>query len=337
MISKIIAENKIQQAQNLLEEADKIVLVTHLSPDGDALGSSLGMYHFLLNLGKQANVIVPNAFPTFLSWMKGANDVLVYEDYPDLAAETIEAADLILCLDFNVPKRIGGLAPLVLASRAKKILIDHHLEPENFCDVTISYPQIPATAELVFRFICRMGYFDYINKEVAECIYTGLMTDTGGFSFNSNQPELYVIVSELLKKGIDKDEIYTKVCNTYSENSVRLRGYMTYEKMRVLPELHTAIMTLSLEEATRFKLEKGDTEGLVNVPLGIVGVVFSVFFKEEKEVVRISFRSTGTFPANKVAAEVFGGGGHLNAAGGEYYGSVDEAIQLLIESLPAYF
>ncbi len=337
MITKIIAEHEIQKAKKYIGYTDKIVIVTHVSPDGDAIGSSLGLYHFLLELDKQVNIIVPNDFPAFLKWMKGANDILVYEEFPEIAEETIAGAELIFCLDFNVPKRIDKLGPLVLASGAKKVMIDHHLDPGNFCNVTMSYPQISSTSEMIFRLICRMGYFESLNREGAEAIYTGMMTDTGAFTYNSNSPEIYAIIGELLRKGIDKDAIYAKVYNTQSVERVRLMGYILYEKMKIFPEYHTALLVLKREEANHFRMKKGDTEGLVNIPLSIENVIFSVFIREDNDMVKLSFRSAGNFPANKFAAEHFGGGGHLNAAGGEYYGPLEEAVSIFEEALPAYF
>ncbi len=337
MITKIIAEQEIQKAKKYVEYADKIVIVTHISPDGDAIGSSLGLYHFLLEMDKRVNIIVPNEFPDFLRWMKGSGDILVYDKFPEIAEETIIGAELIFCLDFNIPARMGKLGPLVLAAQGKKVMVDHHLEPADFCNVTMSYPQISSTSELIFRFICRMGFFDFLNKEAAESVYTGMMTDTGAFTYNSNSPEIYSIIGELLKKGIDKDEIYAKVYNTQSLNRLRLTGYILYEKLKVYPQYKTALLVLSQKEASRFNIKKGDTEGLVNIPLGIEDIIFSVFIKEEKEVVKISFRSVGKFPANKFAADNFGGGGHLNAAGGEFYGTLEEAVALFEKVLPEYF
>jgi phosphoesterase RecJ-like protein len=336
MLNKIIAEANIQKAKKLVNKSDKIVIITHTSPDGDALGSSLGLYHFLSGLGKQVNVIAPNDFPGFLRWMPDAADIINGEKRPGITKETIDAAELIFCLDFNDLKRIAGLESKVRNAPGKKILIDHHLNPETFCDVIISHPEISSTSELIFRFICRMGLFEYVDKSCAECIYTGMMTDTGAFTFNSNSPAIYYIISELLQKGIDKDAIYSRVYNDYSENRVRLQGYTLYEKMKVFGEYKTALLSLSLEEQQRFKLQKGDTEGFVNIPLCIEKVVFSAFIREEREVVRISLRSKGKFPTNQFAHEVYGGGGHLNASGGEFYGSLEDALRLFEEALPLY-
>lgn len=337
MITKIIAEQEIQKAKKYVEYADRIVIVTHVSPDGDAIGSSLGLYHFLLEMGKQPNVIVPNEFPSFLKWMRGANDILIYEKNPEIAAETIEGAELIFCLDFNTPKRIGDLGPLVLAAQGKKVMIDHHLYPDAFCDVTMSYPQISSTSELVFRFICRIGCFESLDKSASECIYAGMMTDTGAFTYNSNNPEIYAIIGELLRKGIDKDAIYARIYNTQTVDRVRLMGYILYEKMKIYREYNTALLVMTRDECRRFNARKGDTEGFVNIPLSIGNIVFSVFMREDEDMVKISFRSTGTFPANKFATDNFGGGGHLNASGGEYYGKLEDAVRIFEEALPNYF
>ena len=336
MLNKIIPEPSIQKAKKLIEKSDKIVIITHVSPDGDAIGSSLGLYHFLLQLGKSVNVLVPNNFPGFLKWMNGAKDIIVYEWKKSLTRELIEAADLIFCMDFNVLKRIEQLRPLVERASAKKIMIDHHLTPDRFCNLTISHPEISSTSELVFRFICRMGLFEYLDKNCAECIYTGMMTDTGAFTYNSNSPQIYYIISELLQKGIDKDAIYNKVYGEFSESRIRLQGYVLYKKLKIFKEYNTALISLSLEEEKEFQWKKGDTEGFVNMPLGIGGIVFSAFIREEEELVKISLRSKGNFPTNQFATSVFNGGGHLNASGGEFYGRLEDAIALFEEALPRY-
>jgi len=336
MLNKIIAEESIQKAKKLINKYDKIIIVTHTSPDGDALGSSLALYHFLTEYGKQVNVIIPNEFPDFLQWMPGTDQIIIAEGNLSLASETLEAAELIFFVDFNVLQRIEQLEPSIIKSRAAKILIDHHLYPEILTDVTISHPEISSTSELIFRFICRMGYFDYIDKPCAECIYTGMMMDTGAFTFNSNSPHIYYIISELLQKGIDKDAIYSQIYNKYSERKIRMQGYILYHKMKIFRDCKTSLMSLSYEEHQRFRSQKGDTEGFVNIPLSIENVLFSAFIREEKEVVRISLRSKGDFPANQFAREVFGGGGHLNAAGAEFYGKLEDALRLFTEALPRY-
>lgn len=338
MLSKVILQANIDKVETYFERAGKLVIVTHVSPDGDALGSSLGLYHFLSSQGKTVNVIVPNAFPDFLRWMPGAKDIIRYDKYAEFADKLIGEADVICCLDFNALSRIDKMSKVVGEAPGRKVMVDHHLDPEPFCNVTISHPEISSTSELVFRLICRMGCFDDISFEGAECIYTGMMTDTGGFTYNSNSREIYFIISELLSKGIDKDEIYRRVFNTYSEGRLRLMGYVLYEKMQVFAQFRSALIWLTKAEQGQFQYMKGDTEGFVNMPLQIKGICFSVFLREdtEKNMIKVSLRSVGKFPCNKVAAEFFNGGGHLNASGGEFYGTVDEAIELFKRALVKY-
>lgn len=339
MLSKVIEQAHVEHAKKWFDRAEKVVIVSHVSPDGDAIGSTLGLYHFLsLQDDRRVNVIVPNYFPDFLKWMPGAKDIILYNRYKDFADKLIREADVICCLDFNVLSRIDDMEEAVAKSSARKLMIDHHLHPGDFCRITISHPEISSTSELIFRLICQMGCFGDITKEGAECIYTGMMTDTGGFTYNSNNREIYTIISELLSKGIDKDQIYRNVYNTYSEGRMRLMGYVLYDKMQVYPNFNAALISLSREEQKRFQYAKGDTEGLVNMPLSIKGIRFSAFLREdtEKEMIKISLRSVGTFPCNKVAADFFNGGGHLNASGGEFYGTMDEAIELFKQALVKY-
>ena len=337
MLTKIIEQAKIDRFTKWFERADKIVIVSHVSPDGDAIGSSLGLAHFLDSQDKTVNVIVPNAFPDFLKWMPGSKDVLLYDRYKEFADKLIAEADVICCLDFNDLKRIEAMADAVATSPGRKILIDHHLHPAELCQITISHPEISSTSELVFRLICRMGYFGDISYEGAQCIYTGMMTDTGGFTYNSNNREIYFIISELLSKGIDKDDIYRKVYNTYSESRLRLMGYVL-SNMTVYPDYHSALISLTKEEQGKFDYIKGDSEGFVNIPLSIKNVCFSCFLREdtEKKMIKISLRSVGTFPCNKLAAEFFNGGGHLNASGGEFTGTMEEAKKVFEQALEAY-
>ena len=337
MLSKIIDQTKIDQFAKWLNKAERIVIVAHVSPDGDAIGSSLGLWHFLSTMEKNARVIVPNAFPGFLKWMPGSKEILLYDRARTLSDKLLAEADLICCLDFNALHRIDYMQEAVAASGAHKILIDHHLHPEDFCQVVISHPNISSTSELVFRLICRMGHFDDISREGAECIYTGMMTDTGGFTYNSNDREIYFIISELLSKGIDKDAIYRRVYNTYSESRLRLMGHILTQ-MKVYPDCHTAVITLTTKEQKGFNYIRGDSEGFVNIPLSIKNVVLSCFLREDTErpMIKISLRSVGTFPCNQLAAEFFGGGGHLNAPGGEFYGTIDEARTVLEKALEKY-
>jgi phosphoesterase RecJ-like protein len=327
MLKKIIQEEPIQKAKRYIDRADRILILTHVAPDGDALGSSLGLFHFLNEYGKdKVSIVVPSNFPAFYRWMPGTKDIVVYEKYPGYAEQLISEADLIFCLDFNEPKRAGKVSDALLAAGGRKVMIDHHPDPADFCRVTMSYPEISSTSEMIFRFICRMGMFDLLNREAAECIYTGMMTDTGAFTYNSNHPEIYTIIGELIKKGIDKDLIYRKVYQVYSESRLRLMGYALYEKMKVYPGLRTALITLSQEELKRFHYTTGDTEGFVNLPLSIDGIELAVFIREDPDCVKVSLRSLGDFPCNEFAVKYFNGGGHKNASGGEFYGSLPDAV-----------
>jgi phosphoesterase RecJ-like protein len=336
MISKIIAEDLIHRTQKELNKAEKIVIVVHVGPDGDAMGSSLALWHYLMTIEKEPVVIVPTAFPNFLSWIPGSECVLVYEEKKSVCDEMIANAELIFTLDFNVPNRMAKMETAIMNAAAPKILVDHHLHPGDYAKVTISYPEISSTSELIFRLICRLGDFSKINLACAECIYTGMMTDTGAFTYNSNKPEIYTIINELIKLGVDKDDIYRRVFNNYSADRMRLMGYALYKKMKVYPEYKAALITLSLSELKEFNFQNGDAEGLVNMPLSIDGVLFSVFMREDYDKIKISLRSQGTFPANKVSADLFNGGGHLNAAGGESYTTLNEAIKKFEEALPNY-
>ena len=338
MLSKVISQANVDHVEKWFERADKIVIVSHVSPDGDAIGSSLGLWHFLNSQDKTVHVIVPNAFPDFLKWMPGAKEVIQYNRYKEFADKLIMEADVICCLDFNVLSRIDEMEEIVRVSPGRKMMVDHHLYPGDFARIVISHPQISSTSELVFRLICQLGNFSDITKEAAECIYTGMMTDTGGFTYNSNDREIYLIIGELLSKGIDKDEIYRNVFNTHSEGRLRLMGYVLYEKMQVFPLFNSALITLSREEQQKFPYKKGDTEGFVNMPLSMKDICFSVFLREdtEKDMIKVSLRSVGTFPCNQVAAEFFNGGGHLNASGGEFYGPMEEAVALFKQALVKY-
>ncbi|MDR2118241.1 MAG: bifunctional oligoribonuclease/PAP phosphatase NrnA [Tannerellaceae bacterium] len=336
MLKKIIPEEQIQKAKRYIEKGESFVIMGHVAPDGDALGASLGLFHYLQTCGKdKVSVVVPNSFPAYYRWMPGAKDIVNHERYPDFAEQLVREADVIFCLDFNAPQRVGKLAGALLEAKGRKVMIDHHLHPAPFCKVTMSYPEMSSTSEMIFRFICRMGMYDSIDKPAAECIYTGMMTDTGGFTYNSNRPEIYVIVAELIKKGIDKDLIYRNVYQVYSESRLRLMGYVLYEKMKVYPDRRAALITLSQAELKRFRYTTGDTEGFVNLPLGIEGIIFSVFIREDLDHIKVSLRSVGDFACNEFAATYFGGGGHKNASGGEFFGTLPQAVEVFEKALEA--
>lgn len=328
MISRILDEKKIKQLARLIDGARRIVITTHLSPDGDAMGSSLAMARVLGNIGKDVAVIVPDQPLAQLMFLPGAKDVVVGSRYADFASALFSKADLIICLDFNELKRIDRLAPYVEASKAPKVMIDHHLDPSDFADPVISHPEMSSTCMLLFRVLCRLELFNLIDKEAASCLLAGMMTDTGNFSYNANDPDAYIIEAELVRKGVDKVELYNRLLNTVSENCIRLTSYALLEKMEVFNDAHAALICLTRDELNRFHYVKGDTEGLVNRPLAIPGIVYSAFLREEDGYVKVSMRSLGDFPVNKLCRDHFGGGGHLNAAGGEFDGSLQQCADL---------
>ena len=335
-----------------INNASRVVIFTHQSPDGDAMGSSLAIYHYVCGLGKSAQVIVSNAFPDFLAWMPGADTVLQYDTQREQANGYIDQADLVICTDFNDPKRIGALGDRMLEMACPKVLIDNHLYPTNFADFIVSVPEASSTCELVWEVIGdeeirRLGDK---AKDIATCIYTGLMTDTGNFSYNSNRPQIYPIIAQLIELGVDKDAIYNAVFNQYSVDRMKLVGYCLYQKMRVFPENHAALIYLGRKELYRFNFQKGDAEGIVNMPMQSKDIHYSVFMREDKATpdemaknggiktkIKLSFRSQGDRPVNVFASEVFNGGGHANAAGGEYYGPLAEAVQLFLDNYQKYF
>lgn len=335
-ISDVIPPQKVTAIMVIIERSEKIVITTHLSPDGDALGSSLALYHYLKGRGKQVRIIVPNSFPYFLKWMKGAGEIEVYEYNPAAAQHILHNAGLIFALDYNIPKRVGDMGTYLETSPAKKILIDHHPFPEEKFDIVVSHPEISSTSELIFRLLFQAGQYEELTQAEAECIYCGMMTDTGGFTYNSSDPEIFEIISLLLRKNIDKDVIYSRVYNNYSEARFRLLGFTLSQRMEIYHDLHAALIYLSRDDQAQFNFSKGDTEGFVNYPLSIKNIIFSTFIREDEGLIKLSFRSQLTFPCNEFAAEFFNGGGHLNASGGEFYGTFEDALQVYAEGLKSY-
>ncbi|MCC8177418.1 MAG: bifunctional oligoribonuclease/PAP phosphatase NrnA [Bacteroidales bacterium] len=332
----LLEPQKLEALRKLIDGSRKIVITCHLTPDGDAIGSSLGLWHVLKALRKSPRVVTPDMPPKNLADLPGASEILVFSRNEPMVKQTIERADLIICLDFNSLKRIDRVGPIVEASTAPKVLIDHHLDPEHFADVEISKPASSSTCFLLYKVLREMGYGNKVGKEAAECIYAGMMTDTGNFTYNSNDPELYVAIAWLLRRGFDKDKLYQRICNTNSESRLRLNGYAINDKMRVFGDHKCALITLDRDELNRYRYERGDTESLVNVPLSIPGMVYTMFLREEANYVKVSTRSRGEFPVNLMCEQYFNGGGHKNAAGGEFYGTMDQCIARLEEAMPLF-
>jgi len=333
MITQVIDEKSVKKAKTLVDNAERVTIICHTSPDGDAIGSSLAAAGILSAIGKEARVVVPDSFLANLHSLPGSKEIVDAAKYYDFACKLLADTDLILCLDFNDPKRVGRLQNALVDSSAPKIVIDHHLSPNINADVVISHPEMSSTAYLVFRFFCRLELFSFIDRTAAECILAGMMTDTGNFTYNCNDAEEYIVVAELIRKGADKEKLYNQLFNTFSANCMRLNSYAILRKMEI-DKSGCALITLSRDELNRFHYTRGDTEGLVNRPLAIPGVRFSVFMRQESDCIRVSMRSRGNFPVNIVCQEYFNGGGHLNAAGGEFCGTLDEAAAHLRSKLP---
>lgn len=326
----------VERVKQMVLVAKEIVLTCHVSPDGDALGSTSALCSVLKALGKSARIVTADCPPRSLMFLPGVRDVVCASKHYEKAAELFAKADLIFCMDFNDSKRLDRLAPSLLQSKARRIIIDHHLDPVLEADVVISFPEISSTCALLYIFLWQAGWTRMLNRSSAACIYTGMMTDTGNFSYNSNDPDLYLIIRDLLLKGIDKDNLYRLVMNTSSETRVRIMGFGQQHMIR-LKDHRAALIALSLEDLQEFDYNKGDTEGLVNVPLSIPEVVYSVYLREDsKDLVKVSMRSKGDFSVSRICEENFCGGGHVNAAGGEFHGSLSDAVSKLLHILPNY-
>lgn len=338
-MNPLLSNTELFSLLQTIQQSHRIVICAHRGPDGDAVGSSLGWAEYLLSLGKQVTIVLPNPFPDFLRWLPNSHLIQFYARHEKAATEIINNADLIFCLDFNGLGRLQEMQNVVAKAKAERIIIDHHLDPDRtLTKQVISFPEMCSTSEIVFRLIHQLGGFEQMTKLGATCLYTGMMTDTGGFTYNSNSPEIYEIISLLLTKGIDKDKIYRNVFNVYSVDRIRLMGYILYEKLQFHANNRASIFTMTREEMKRFHFIRGDAEGLVNIPLQVKGMRLSISLREdtERDVVRISLRSVDDFPCNKMAEEFFNGGGHLNASGGELPFPLEEAVRTAERAIEAY-
>lgn len=335
-MDKIIDSIKAKEFLSFLKESEKVVLTCHVRPDGDAIGSTLGLWHLLRAMGKEPTVIVPDKAPQNLAFLPGFKEIAVYTSHKEFCEKTVENCQLIICCDFNTPSRQDALAPLIQGANCRKVLVDHHTEPENFTDITFSYPRMSSTCELVFRIIAAMGLYDKVDKDCATCLLTGIITDTRNFTVNVKYHDIYDILMRLLEKDVDKDMIIKEALNTRSLNSLRLEAYALSEKMEIFPEHRCSLITLDKEELKKFSYEKGDTEGLVNRPLEVKGMIYSIFMREDPDCVKISGRSCNDFPVSEICKELYGGGGHIQAAGAEYYGSLMECKEILIRNMDKF-
>jgi len=321
----------------LLAQPQKIVITTHHKPDGDAMGSSLGLYNYLIQQGHHAKVITPTDYPDFLAWLPGNEEVIIYTENVEQSATLIADADLIFCLDFNALNRINEMGVLVGESSAVKVMIDHHLEPQDFDDYRYWNINACATAQLIYTFITEeLGNKKLVNKDVATCLYTGIMTDSKSFSLPNTTSAVHRIIADLIDAGAVNWHIHEQVFNNSSENRLRFLGICLSEKLEVLHEFNTAIITASKEDLYKYDVITGDTEGIVNYALSITGIKLAAFIVERPDKVKFSLRSKGEFPANEICKKYFNGGGHRNAAGGVWSGSLEEAVNQFKSILPEY-
>ncbi len=337
MIENVFSSEKIRQLKELLSSSRQIAITTHHKPDGDALGSSLGLMHVLRKSGHKVDVVVPSEFPAFLNWMEGCEGVFDYHAHPKGVKEIIQKADLLFCLDFNDPARVEKMQAEITGIGIPMVLIDHHLDPKaGFCNLQFSYPAIGSTCELIVHLLVAMGLDNQMDRDAAECFYTGIMTDTGSFRFSSVTAATHRVIAKLMDAGVRNYLIHEKVYDTNSAWRLKFLGYTLHKNMEVLDEFRTVIFSATQYDMDRFHHEPGDLEGVVNYGLSINNIKMAVLFSERDDLVKISFRSKGAFSVKEIAEKHFEGGGHRNAAGGRSASSLTETITKFKSLLPLY-
>ncbi len=324
----------MQELKNLLSAKQNVVITTHVNPDGDAIGSSVALLNFLIKMGHDVSVIVPNDYPDFLKWMKNDELIINYSNSKNESQDKIKNASLIFCLDFNNLNRINELGDYISESKAKKVLIDHHLDPSDFYDFKIHDVKASATAELVYNFLIELDS-NVVDKDISEALYTGILTDTGSFKF-SMSPKVHKIVSDLMIRGVDIGFINNKIYDSNSLDKLKLIGYALSEKLEVISNGNAAYIVLSRKDLKDHNFKKGDTEGLVNYALSISNVNMAVLIIETKERIKFSFRSIGEFSVNEFAKKYFNGGGHKNAAGGSLEDKLSVALEKFLKDISKY-
>ena len=316
-----------QSILQVLREASRIVIVSHKSPDGDSIGSSMALYHLLRKWQKEVTVVHPDAAPEFLHWVPGQQDIIAFEEKPDHGAQLLAQAEVICCLDFNEPGRVGSIMqPFLENAPAVKIMIDHHLHPSDFCTYRISETTIGSTAQLIFQWMEDAGVLTDLDTTIGTGIYLGMMTDTGSFRFPSVNAKTHQIAAHLIGIGLEHFRIHEQVFDTNTIDRLRLRGFALSEKLVCLPGIPVAYISLTEQELSRFNYQKGDTEGLVNQVLSVKGIMMAALFSQKDGKIKISFRSKGDYKVNEMAAKYFHGGGHMYASGGASDDSMEETV-----------
>lgn len=320
-------ENDILKVNELLSQSKRVAIIPHRSPDGDAMGSTLALYHFLKKLNHNPTVIAPNDLPNFLGWLPSSDTVLVYENDKNAVIKVLNDVDLVFTLDFNALHRTGEMENVLNKLKVPFVMIDHHQSPDNYAVVTYSDTSISSTCEMIYNFINYLDKKNLIDKTIATCLYTGLVTDTGSFRYQTTTSKTHRVAAELIDLGIENGTIHNLLFDNNSYNRLQLLG-RSLQNMKVLPEYKTSYITLTQKELDDFHYEKGDTEGTVNYGLTIKGIIFAAIFIENKSenIIKISFRSQGNFDVNQFARNHFNGGGHINAAGGKSDLSMEDTI-----------
>ncbi len=328
---------KIKRLKAFLNTPKKVIITTHYKPDADALGSSLGLAGFLKKKGHQVTVISPSDYPDFLKWMSGEKDVINFEaDNEKKSAKLVEEADIIFCLDFNCLTRINKLGEYVAEADAVKVLIDHHPDPKRFAEYELWSTQAAATAELIYEFINLLGGRTAIDQDIAECLYAGIMTDTGQFKHPSTTKNVHEVTADLIGLGADIAKVGRNIYDNNSLDRLKFTGFALSKRLKVLEPQHTAYFRISKADLKKYNSKTGDTEGLVNYALSLKGIVFSAVIIERPETIRMSLRSKGNFSVNDFARKHFSGGGHPNAAGGKSDLSLDETVEKFEQLVKTY-
>lgn len=325
----------IKELKALLNYPKDIVIVTHRNPDGDAIGSSLGLYHFLNKLGHTVRMVSPSEYPEVFSWMKDIEKIIVYDVEPEDSSAVIDRADMIFCLDFNALDRIDKVGELVDKAKGARVMVDHHLYPEPFADFILSDTAASSTCELVFDLIMGLGWKEHMDHIIGECLFTGILTDTGSFKYGTSA-KLFRIVAELIEFGVDDYRLQDLIFNSMNEKHLRLLGHCLHNRMEILEEYQTGIITLTKEDYANFDIQRGDTEGIVNFLLKVKNVKVAAFITEQPTIVKISLRSKGDFSVQEIARRHFKGGGHKNASGGYSFQSLNATVRRFKSVLPHY-
>ena len=324
-----------EEFKTYLSSPKQILIVTHRNPDGDAIGSTLAMYHYLCKLDHKVRMVFPSEYPAIFDWMPAIDDVLIYDQQIDKTKEWVSEAELVICLDFNGLDRIDKVGDLIRDVEVKKCMIDHHLDPDDFADFTFSDPTASSTCEMVFRFIQMMDHDALIDQQIGECIYTGILTDTGSYKY-ATSPRLFKIAADLLEKGVDDYKLQDLTFNSLTEKQLRLLGHCLNNRMEILEEYSLGLITLSRRDYEHFDIQRGDTEGIVNYLLKIRHIKMAAFITEQPTIVKLSFRSKGDVDVQKIAQKHFKGGGHKNAAGGSSFKGLRSTVNLFKSVLPQY-